>query len=568
MKVVDRRSVILGPSGEVVSRPVSDAAEENLVPLSAIGSFRGVLQSEDRGLVWVPTLDSKKTVDHYSRVEGMKRARFFLNNGGGLGNRVVWGVARMIVGSGLLPRPIPHQFSGAKAWSRKVRDKYMRRAGNPLVYDLSQRRSVFAMQHDLAALRIRDGDAFVVLALDDTGRLRRRLYEGHQVGNGVFQPDDPKNSGWWDGVKCGRYDEPVAYRVLGWDEAGKESRADVPAGSVMHFMDRRHGSARRGITRLVSSLNTIYDRGEIMAAITKGVKVTSQVAYVIEQAMQQGSSVPGAPGSTLKEAKPTKNVDLGNGKKVTLEEFLGGGEARELKPGQEFKIVQAENPHPNTHAHLNEMIRSIAYDVGYSPEVIWNGIAMGGANSRFMLADAQQQIEREQEDLVDAFLGPDYVAWLWDEIQATRDLPDGHPDKIEEVDGWERHGWIYPGRLTVDFGRDNKAYIELYKRGLITMRSMYGLQGYVSDEHVDEYLDERRDLVQGIYDRKITQDGVTRSMTYEEAFPEQRQTPVDETATNDASNGSNADFQALTERLETSLKEIEQVIAYAREPKS
>ena len=568
----DRRSVILGPKGEVIYQQPDPMAERHLGDVVAsVGSFRGTIQTEDRGLVWLPTLDSKKEIDSWSRLKGMERARYLMNNGGGLPQRAVYGIARMIVGSGLLPLPLPKKVQGQemrrKEWIRKVQRRYRQRAGNALVYDLSQRRNVMQFQTDLASARIRDGDAFVAYARDDSGRLRRRFYEGHQVGNGRFPAKE--SDGWYDGVRCDAHNAALGYRILGTDSNGREIKADVDAMNVLHFMEQGRGSAVRGMTRFVPILNQIFDRGEIMAAITKGVKVTSHVAYVIEQA-NTAAKAPGAPGTTL-GGKQLTQVELADGSKVNLEKFLSGGEARTLKAGQSFKIIQGENPHPNVHAHIDEITRSIAWCFKYAPEVIWKVIELGGANSRFVLLDTQGQLEEEQTQLVDCFLGPDYVIWLREEIEATRDLPDGDDNKIEEIEGWERHGFIYPGRLTVDFGRDNRAYIEAYKRGLITMKSMYGMQGEDWEPEVDQYLDERQYIAQGRVDRKIVENGKERSMTWEETFPEVRQTNMSDSIAGEQSQSDPAqveDMKAQMERVEQKLTDIAHVLAFSREPKS
>ena len=128
----DRRSVILDSSG----RPaiIDGYRRDNLAeadvsqPMSMAGSFQGAGFSRDRGYVYIPTLDSKKEVDSWSRVELNKRSRFVYASGGGLMHRCVDGVARMIVGTGLLPHPTPKRVRGREMkirdWSRNVRRLY------------------------------------------------------------------------------------------------------------------------------------------------------------------------------------------------------------------------------------------------------------------------------------------------------------------------------------------------------------------------------------------------------------------------------------------------------------
>lgn len=567
-QISDRRSVLLGSDGNVITRP--EMRRDSLEIEALTGSFQGASQSKDRGYVWLPTLDTKKEVDSYSRLELMKRSRFIYNNGGGLPHRAVEGIARMVCGTGIIPHPTPKKLKGremqARNWARKVRHKFMTRAGAAKTYDLAQRRNVFQVQRAAISNPMRDGDMGVVLARDSDGRLRRGLYEGHQIGNGIAPA--PELKGWYDGVKTDRHNAALAYRLLGWDEFGKEFSADVPAENVLFIANAERLNQVRGLTRFYPIINTVLDRGEIMAALTKGVKIASQVAYVIEQQASNQKLAPGAQGTTL-PVRPTQYVETNDGKKVTLEKFLNGGEAWGLGPGQSFKIVQSQNPHPNVKEHLNDIVRGVAWALGYSPEVLWNIIELGGANMRFTQAELQQQIELEQDNIIDAFCGPDYIAWLWDEIEATRDLPDGHDDKIEEIDGWERHVWITPARLTVDFGRDGRLYLEELKRGIRTMQSMYGMRGEEWEIEIDQYLDERQYIIEGIQSRRISTEDGDRPMTFEEAFPEVRQQAMEPAAAAASSQSkANEEVESRLTSMQDTLTEIHQAITFAREPKS
>lgn len=560
--IYDSRGNIVSSGGLGLDMQTGQPVDLNAFALA--GSFQGAGFSRDRGYVYVPTIDSKREVDSRSRVELNKRARFVYASGGGLMHRCVDGVARMVVGTGLLPHPTPTRVRGRemkiREWSRNVRRLFMERCGSKITYDLSRRRNAFQMQRQTMRCKIVDGDSAKVLIRDeDTGRLRRMLYEANQIGNGTSKPVKV-GDGWHDGVLCGPHNQPLKYRFNVCDDNGKETSTDIPAENVLHSLNDQRINQMRGLTRFYPVLNKVLDRGEILAALTKGIKVVNQFGYAIEEQMQSGKTTAGAEGTTL-PSLPTTKLKLASGKEVKLEEFLNGGVAVGLKPGQSIKVVQAQNPHPNVQAYLLEMVRDIAWAIGYSPEILWSIIELGGANMRFVQADLAQQIECEQDDLVDQDLGPDYVAWLYDMIVSG---------EVEEIDGWERHVWISPARLTVDFGRDGKLYIEELKRGIRTMQSMYGMRGEIAEVGIEDYLDERQMTIQGIYDRTITVNGVTRSMTFEEAFPEIRQQTI-ETSTSDAqadANGaSQADTQAMLQSMDTKLNDIAHVIAFAREPK-
>lgn len=500
--VRDRRRVTLDEDGCVHM----DATR--LEPMSLQGSFQGASVSRDRGYVVLSTLETKKEVDAWSHMELLKRSRFIRNNAGGLIQRGIKGIARMVCGTGLIPYPMPIKVKGREQklrdWSRKVRMLYSQRCGSKNTFHLGKRYNTGQAQRATIANKIVDGDVPWVLSRDEeTNRLRVAIYEANQVGNGQGRVD----KSWHHGVKCDRHNAPLAYRFLGRDDAGRETSVDVPAENVLFNAEYERLQQVRGLTRFYPVVNKTMDRGEIMAAMTKGIKIASQIAYTIEEQKTtsgQFQEVPGAPGSMA--PRPTKEIITSDGKKLTLEQFLtGGGEAWELKPGQSFKMVQANNPHPNVAAHLQELVRDVALALGYYPEILWNIIELGGANMRFVQADTQSQIEVEQEDLVDQSLGPHYIAWLRDMIEAG---------EVEDVEGWELHTWLLPGRLTVDFGREGKLFIEQYKRGMITMRSLYGFRGEEWQLEIDQYLDERMYIKEGLKERDLT---------WDEGFPELKQ---------------------------------------------
>lgn len=477
---------------------VSRTAQVETVPMhveAAIRSFQGAdTSSRDRGYVYVPTLDTLKEVDAWSHTELMKRGRFIYNSGGGLIHRGVNGVARMVCGTGLFPYPLTQN----KTWNTQVRRLWMQRCESKNTFDLSRKFTCGAAQAAIIRSMIVGGDVAPVLAREEGGRLRVMFYEAHQVGNGLMSATDR----WHHGVHLGPHNSPIAYRILNNLGHGQVTSVDVPADNVLFCANYERFGQVRGLSRFYPVINKVLDRGEIMAALTKGIKMRSQIGWAIEQQMQQGlPSVPGAPGSSVLP-RPTTQVQTANGKTITLEQFFGGGQSMDLKPGQTVKTVESAHPHENVREHLENLVRDVAWALGYSPEILWNITQLGGANTRFIMADAQSQIEEEQQRLVEQFLGPWYMAWVRDMIEAG---------EIEDVDGWDLHTWLLPKRLTVDFGRDGKLHIEQAKRGMITLKSLYGFVGDEWQIEIDQYLDERLYIKEGM---------VKRGLSWQEAYPE------------------------------------------------
>ena len=477
---------------------VPELTEQPLQVQAAAGSFQGAnIGSRDRGYVYLPTLDTLKEVDAWSHTELLRRGRFIYNSGGGLIHRGVNGIARMVCGTGLFPYPL----SSDKAWNDRVRRLWMQRCETAATFDLSRKFTCGAAQQALVRAKIRDGDLAPVLAREENGRLRVMFYEAHQVGSGSRTA--PQGERWHHGVRLDQHHAPVAYRILPSVMDQGAQPVDVPAQNVLFCANYERFGQVRGLSRFYPVINKVLDRGEIMAALTKGIKMRAQIGWAIEQDMAQSQPItPGAPGSGALNLLPGIKVDAGNGRVLTMEQFFGGGEGRELKPGQKIKTVESDHPNENVREHLENLVRDVAWALGYSPEILWNITQLGGANTRFIMADAQSQIETEQQEMVEQFLGPWYMAWVRDMIEAG---------EIPDVKGWELHTWLLPKRLTVDFGRDGKLHIEQAKRGMITLKSLYGFVGDEWQIEVDQYLDERLYIKEGLAARKLT---------WSEAYPE------------------------------------------------
>jgi hypothetical protein len=471
----------------------------DLVAEAAINSFQGAdTSSRDRGFVYVPTLDTLKEVDAWSHTELLRRGRFIYNSGGGLIHRGVNGVARMVCGTGLFPYPLTEN----KAWNAQVRRLWMQRCESKNTFDLSRKFTCGSAQAGIIRSSIVGGDMAPVLAREEGGRLRCMFYEAHQVGNGTSRLSG-NSERWHHGVLLGQHNTPMAYRIVSRDVGtGREMVADVPADNVLFVANYERFGQVRGLSRFYPVINKVLDRGEIMMSLTKGIKMRSQIGWAIEQQMQQQQvSVPGASGTTV-APRPTTMVKTSNGQTIALEQFFGGGQSIELKPGQSFKTVESDHPNENVREHLENLVRDVAWALGYSPEILWNITQLGGANTRFIMADAQSQIEEEQQRLVEQFLGPWYIAWVRDMVEAG---------EIEDIEGWDRHTWLLPKRLTVDFGRDGKLHIEQAKRGMITLKSLYGFVGDEWQIEIDQYLDERLYIKEGMQ---------KRGLTWQESFPE------------------------------------------------
>jgi capsid protein len=453
-------------------REVINGAQATATTFSGWGNngHQGADSSRLRGYVYFPELDTRREISTYTRTEMLRKGRFLYANHG-IAKRVVNGLARMVAGTGLTPQATTRD----RAWNRDAEKAFANATNSPFVFDVGGRYNFPKSQQAQLRFAYRDGDAATVLASSQAGGARFAFYEGHNIGSDAF---DANQTGWRDGVRLDDNNRARAYRFLGLD--GKSPK-DIPAEDVIFFADYERAGQSRGLTVLSHAINHLLDSAEITSYIKTGVKLANQYGYWVEYA--QGATKP--PQTAAARAGGTKNTEKieTSAGPVTVEKIYGAGAIPDLPPGATLKFNSASHPHPNNLSLIEFLIRDIAWGVGLSPEILWNIAALGGANTRFVLADAQGWIEEQQANLVRIY---NSRVWVYTIAKLMKTGALRRPSDPE----WWAHAWIPPPRLTVDFGRDGKLHLEQLKMGAITMTRLLGWQGQDFEEHTNKWLDE------------------------------------------------------------------------------
>lgn len=464
------------------------SATESLVGLGggwATNGHQGADSSRNRGYVYFPQLDTRREISSYTRTELLRKARFLYANHG-IAKRIVNGLARMIAGTGLTPQA----STSDKQWNAAAEKYFANASGSPFVFDVGGRYNFEKSQQALLRFRFRDGDASAILDESEAGAARFAFYEAHQVGSGWHVGDHTYDPRWNDGVLTDAANRARMYRYIHDD--GKST--DVPAENVIFFADYERAGQSRGLTILSHAINHLLDSAEITSYIKTGVKLANQYGYWVEYA--PGSTKPATAGGRVGGTKNTETVTTPAGP-ITFEKIYGSGAIPDLPPGASLKFNGSSHPHPNNLSLIEFLIRDIAWGVGLSPEILWNIAALGGANTRFVLADAQGWIEEQQAELVRLY---NSRVWVYTIAKAMKT---GKLPRCADPEWW-KHGWIPPPRLTVDFGRDGKLHLEQLKMGVITYSRLLGWQGQDFETHTDKWLDEIQYFKTGLAARDLT----------------------------------------------------------------
>jgi capsid protein len=221
---------------------------------------------------------------------------------------------------------------------------------------------------------------------------------------------------------------------------------------------------------LSRAINHITDISEILAYEKQSFKLNSQVAFVIT------SPEAGSIGIGSKRVKQDLN-DLGN---ISVDNLYNSSGIPQLKPGEDIKSFANDHPNSNFETFLNYLMRDIAWGMGIAPELLWDISSAGGANTRYLLEDANQFFAEIQSVTREQFCRPFWTFWIWNEIESGR-LE--HPG-----DDWWRVHFIAPKPPSVDLGREGKLYIDLVNSGLMSRKRYFGMLGLDADDEIDDLI--------------------------------------------------------------------------------
>jgi len=447
--------------------------------------FQGVENTRLNSVIYFPELNTKKELTPYTRTEAMRRARWFCANHG-LPRRICKGAARMVVGTGLTPQPTTSDTE----WNTLASDYFASRAESPFAWDVGGRYTFYGAQLAQTFFRFRDGDAGSALTDSETGQAMQAFYEGHQISG--IPGDTARPEAWRDGVLVNRHNRAIAYALAGDDGLSTA----IPASDFLLNYDVSESAGRtRGLSILHHALRKMLNGAETSTAIQQGILLANQFGYVIEDAKpSEGGGSSGLRDKVAGGAIAKVNV---NGDVLTTEKVHGAGKIAELPPGKKLTFLTDTRPHPNNIAFLDYLVRDIAAGCDLSPEILWNITALGGANTRFALADAQGWIELQQQQLIDNYCGRSYIYAIAKGLKTGRLRPCRDPM-------WWKHIWIPPARITVDFGRDGAMHLKQVQAAALSYQRFYGWQGLDWKPQIDQALDEAEYIIKGLGTRGVS----------------------------------------------------------------
>jgi len=300
---------------------------------------------------------------------------------------------------------------------------------------------------------LRDGDCGFIIVRDKED-LKLQSVEADRIGSPYDRTDTDKYIG---GINVDDYGRPISYTIFTRTINNQYiSPTDIVAKEFIHLFDAARLDEYRGRSAFATALNATRDLQEAIKAEVQAIKYASYQSGVI-------TTESGAADAGDYFARGNSN-DQGQ---VARLQSLDPGTVNYLSAGEKMEMFKSDRP---TGA-FGEFIRLVQAHICMAVGLPY-GFAFdadkSGPMARMEAAMAERTFLRWRGLLEGQFLNRIKNVILLD--AASRGLI---PDSEYLLDG----RWCWPAKVSIDYGREARADIELWKAGLKTAGQIYSDMG-------------------------------------------------------------------------------------------
>lgn len=440
-------------------RKTAEAAayESSAHKIQALSGYDAANQSNRRAWIYWPTLDPKRELDTFSRMEMLKKSRSLRANTG-LPNRICSGLADMI---GYL-QPISN--TGDEATDDLYDAHWHDRTSEAGLIDAAGAFDIRRLQIEMHKAAFGDGDVLPLAIRNENQSVSLALYDAAQMAS-------PEGAGknWIDGVKIDKFRKHLTYGLR--EDDGKVKTYSA-ADSLYYSFPQQLGQIRPP-TVLRHALNHMVDISEILADVKLTIKVASQMGIYLKNSEQNSGGHLGAQAVAggIRNEKSPQATEAEPDKEIAINDIMRSeGGIANLPKGTDAGILHDARPHPNQINLIEHLVRDIAWGVGVAPEILWNIESLKGANNRLVTADLNRWIACRHLKLR-SWMKRFRAQWIASEIKSGR-----LPEPPGNAQFW-KCTFIPQASLTADRGREGKLNIELIKNNLRSLATHYGEEG-------------------------------------------------------------------------------------------
>lgn len=398
--------------------------------------------------------DTRRDVTNNSRSAVLGMARYFYYN-----NPVVRGAIDSITRNSIGPGIKAQARTADEGWN-KATEEWM--ANWSLACDVRGILDWSAMQQVACRSMLRDNEVFLLLTDNGDGYPMIQMVESHRCETPNYIRD-PKVI---DGVRVSPLGRPLSYYLKSGNDG--DTYTEVQAADVIVLAERDRPDELRSLSRLVTCVNLLQDRDEILDYTMQAAKRAGQIGLALEG---DGSMGFFGPENTSAEG-------------ITTDAVMGGGAIWNLPAGRKIVELKDERPSQNIMDHMDQYLRAAAAGLGLPYEYMWKA-DLSGPSQRFVLAQAQRRFDEVAQAIITQMISR---VRLWALAKAIK-RGDLTPPK--GMTKWWNAVYHTPQRTTIDAGRDSAADREDLKLGIRTLADISAERGDDWQEIVDQKIAEQ-----------------------------------------------------------------------------
>lgn len=341
------------------------------------GGFQAAGQSENRGYLYWPTLDTRRQLSQFTREEIARKIEWLYTHFG-FARRLVNGMARML--GFLTPQP----NTSDEAWNDLAFESFLAIAGSAEIWDRAGKFDFFEGQYQDNVQMFVRGDQVAVLTETLSGRARLAYYEAHQIQTG-----NRTGTQWVDGVQLDSFGKHIGYSLRDGEDPSKT--AFVDARDAIYFGNFDNRGQVRPLSVLHAAVLNMIDVVEVRGFTKTAIKNHSRLGTVQEvDAASPPSGGVGGFGGPLQTTPVT--LPDGSTQNINMELVMNGGITPRLPPGVKVKVIADDRPSQNNMEFEKALLKDCCDTVDLSYSRLCDVAGISGPGLRMLNADDKRWI--------------------------------------------------------------------------------------------------------------------------------------------------------------------------------
>jgi lambda family phage portal protein len=404
--------------------------------------------------IYVTPQDTRTDVTNQSRKQVLGLARYWFYN-----SPVVRGAIDCMVRNSVGPGIKMQSRTSDEGWNRATEEWL---ANWSLACDVRGLLDWNTLQQVATRTMLRDNELFILLTDNGDGWPMLQMVEAHRCETPDYLQGDKRII---DGVRVNPQGRPLSYYInLGQDDKFSE----IQSPDLIVLAERDRADELRSLSRLVTCLNLIQDREEILTNTMVSVKRSSTIGLALEG---EGSAGFFGPETTTTDG-------------ITTDRIFGSGAIWNVPNGRKIREIKDDRPSPNLTEFMDQFLRAVASGLGLPYEYLWKA-DLSGPSQRFVLAQAQRRFDEISQAIITQLVSR---VRLWALAKAIKR---GDLTPPRGMDRWWQSTFHTPKQTTIDAGRDSAADREDLKLGLTTYADIYAARGEDWQDAIDQKIAEQ-----------------------------------------------------------------------------